>query len=293
MRRVVEESAEAAVLAEKPHKDHQYRYHANLGTFLIHQWLAAGADPAHAGGEQGAEHIRKAIEINPDAHFGREIVQLIAIEWLLEVRSAPADPDNTHYTLLQADGYPGDELPNKLTPAKAVKGLGGMVSLGAAWESADIFAALAVALGLDERSSISYLAKLRVAELLADGKKSLTPNFPADAKLVTDTRIEDTAHLDEWFKQARASADRWQKARSAYMIKLIEGGEHPDTHPKFWDGFDESIHPLPAFPDGPRKSRGQILSEIKQLASYLLLAIALIPIALFILRKWRKRNGLA
>lgn len=54
----------------------RYETHANLGTALIH------------AGEltDGLTHLRRAIEINPDAHFGREIVQQRLVEYVLEVR---------------------------------------------------------------------------------------------------------------------------------------------------------------------------------------------------------------
>lgn len=50
-----------------------YETYANLGTFYI-----------HAGNyQEGLKQIRKAISINPDAHFGREIYQARLIEYLL------------------------------------------------------------------------------------------------------------------------------------------------------------------------------------------------------------------
>ena len=82
----------AAILATDPDPDHEYRYHANLGTFLIHRWLRAGAKADQPEGKQGAEHIRKAIGINPDAHFGREAIQRQAIEWILAERGATIVP---------------------------------------------------------------------------------------------------------------------------------------------------------------------------------------------------------
>lgn len=54
-----------------------YETAANLGTFHIH----AGEF------EQGATHIARAIEINPDAHFGREIYQELLVRYVLETRA--------------------------------------------------------------------------------------------------------------------------------------------------------------------------------------------------------------
>ena len=50
-----------------------YETHANLGTFYLH----AGA------WERGIQEIERAIAINPDAHFGREIYQKLLVEYVL------------------------------------------------------------------------------------------------------------------------------------------------------------------------------------------------------------------
>ena len=51
----------------------QYESQANLGTFLIHNGQF----------EEGLVHIKKAIELNPEAHFGREIYQQHLVEYLI------------------------------------------------------------------------------------------------------------------------------------------------------------------------------------------------------------------
>ncbi len=51
----------------------QYTTQANLGTFYIH----------NGEFEKGLEHIERAIEINPHAHFGREIYQKLLVEYVL------------------------------------------------------------------------------------------------------------------------------------------------------------------------------------------------------------------
>lgn len=63
-----------ALMAEKeaiaPNK---YKTYANLGTFYIHDGQY----------EKGIQQINKALTINPDAHFGREIYQKLLVEYLL------------------------------------------------------------------------------------------------------------------------------------------------------------------------------------------------------------------
>lgn len=54
----------------------RYESAANLGTFLIHAGRL----------EDGLAHIRRAIAINPDAHFGREVYQAKLVEYVLTRR---------------------------------------------------------------------------------------------------------------------------------------------------------------------------------------------------------------
>jgi hypothetical protein len=65
-----------------------YTSYANLGTFLIHgSFLQARAgDPvAKERLREGLTFIYQAIDVNPEAHFGREIWQAAAVEFMLAV----------------------------------------------------------------------------------------------------------------------------------------------------------------------------------------------------------------
>lgn len=60
-----------------------YRYYANAGTLMVHKHMKAamqGDAVALAGLEKADVFIRKSIALNPQAHFGREVFQLMAIE---------------------------------------------------------------------------------------------------------------------------------------------------------------------------------------------------------------------
>lgn len=60
-------------------KPGEYTTEANWGTFLVHR----------GDYEAGLAHLRRALEINPDAHFGRERYQVMAVEYLLAAKSDP------------------------------------------------------------------------------------------------------------------------------------------------------------------------------------------------------------
>jgi hypothetical protein len=69
-----------------------YTTYANLGTFLIHGHFAraqGGAPEAVKQVREGLAFIHKAIEVNPEAHFGREKWQAVAVEFFLSAIESP------------------------------------------------------------------------------------------------------------------------------------------------------------------------------------------------------------
>lgn len=75
-----------------------YETYANLGTFYLHDRQI----------EKGITYIKKALEINPDAHFGRERYQLYLAEYLLNKMK------NGTFTLPLAK----TKLPNQAPPSR-------------------------------------------------------------------------------------------------------------------------------------------------------------------------------
>lgn len=104
-----------------------YETYANIGTFYIH----------NGDFRIGADYIKKAIEINPDAHFGREVYQKHLVEYVLEkldsnkVLSLPLatiNNKNNFYHYLKKHEFIGK--PNEEELAKAIKGIAGMMHFG-------------------------------------------------------------------------------------------------------------------------------------------------------------------
>ena len=254
-----------ALLPDSPSKStHTYRYLANLGTFHAHRWLKAADKSNLRDIEKAAELIRAAIKLNPNAHFGREKYQLLALEWIRKVRNQAA-PQSREFSAweMQVPCFLGIRPDYGTTESlesnrfeDASTGLGGIVALGAAWESIDIFYALYTVHLCRSESAIANLAAFRIAELLEAGRKSLDPANPfkpEDAKLMLSPAgsqvRERTLHAKDlaFYKAARAEADQWQKARHAYMEARFAKGQHPDTHPDFWKEWSEPSRP-PEFP---------------------------------------------
>jgi tetratricopeptide (TPR) repeat protein len=240
--------------------EHEYRYHANLGTFLAHRWFAAGADrEAMDDLRSGRDHIARAIELNPGAHFGRERYQLLFMEWMLD---PPEHPRYTAAHIFDAIKSDHERIPNALAAAgydDAVEGVSGLIALGAAWESVDAYIALGIALADRGHSSLARLAQLRAAELVNSGDCSAHP-VASDAvmlvQLIQDAVISassegmprDEIVLAQFFEEARASADQRHADRADYMLARLRQGQHPDTHDVFWADYTEP--PAPAMPNG-------------------------------------------
>ncbi len=113
----------------------RYESEANIGTFLIH----AGRF------QEGLLHINKAIEINPEAHFGRDVYQKLLVEYVIAQRA-----DGTHlplnkkhnwgrggFTEFVLNAHPVNEKNDKAKREKekaeikkAAKGIMGMMRFG-------------------------------------------------------------------------------------------------------------------------------------------------------------------
>ncbi len=250
-------------------KDHLYRYHANLGTFLVHRWARGGADRTKIAEVKAArDEIAKALEINPNAHFGRETYQLMAMEWII-------DPPP-----MEKFGYLSDLLgwtqASRISPKEAhdaVRGLAGLIVLGNAWESVDVFNSLGIALQRDTlgfnrsddddgRNSLASMAVMRCEELIKAGKGSMHPDAPKGNDLsdaLARGYFMASNDLEAAYPKLRAEADAWQKARTEFMTRRLKEGRHPDTDPKFWQGYVE--RPAPKLPS---RATGQSQAEIKR-----------------------------
>jgi hypothetical protein len=290
-------------------KEQLYRYHANLGTFLVHRWVRQGADRSRIAEVKAArDEIARALEINPAAHFGREKYQLRALEFLInppEIADGGDLPNLLGWSL-------EDAVSGKIDLKEAhdaVRGLAGLVVLGNAWESVDVFHALKIALQADRtgyarefeggRNTLAYLAWLRCCELIDTGKGSMLPDTPQGEllkKLIQKPRfVSADKRLDTEFVELRAEADAWQAARRTFMTERLKQGRHPDTDPHFWDGYVESPAPmLPATIESLASERWRKLRDRAMLVAVLgvpsFLVVWLVGRSVRALRRSRKKD---
>lgn len=287
-----------------PDEEHEYRSMANLGTFHAHRWLANGADrAAMADMERARDLIAQAIDLNPDAHFGRERYQLMALDWILQ--PAHLEPMSREpSTILAADpalanrgsGFIMGELEGT-AHADAGVGLAGLVALGNAWTSFDVFFSLGDALQGGGDSSLAALAWLRAEEIALDGGQSLHPDYNAAgfrARQFADRHLHDTSAIEAFYKGARAEADARHAARTAYITERLEQGQHPDTHPDFFAAWVEPSS-MPAMPNGFLGRGGNeatILIALIVVAATgvgVFLALVAIVVTFLVIRRKRRR----
>ena len=215
---VLERIAPRESLMKPEWKEHWYSYHANLGTFYAHRWISKHNEHDLADLKQARDHIARAVEIKPEAHFGREPVQLLVIQWLLDGRKESlAD-------FLESE-FPAEN-------AAVIEGLAGLVVLGAAWESVDLFDAIAHF--LKKERNVAILAQFRVDELVKAGRKSFFSAFAASTP-------DDESWVKSRYDELRQEADSWQQNRTEYLLVRLKAGRHPDTDPGFWNDW----HPRP------------------------------------------------
>ena len=106
--------------------ERRYESEANLGTFHIHAGRL----------EKGMIHIKKAIAINPNAHFGREIYQQLLVECLLEQKAGGENLPKSDETGRRGAGFGEFVLEHRYNDDKtaeiqaAVKGVLGMMRFG-------------------------------------------------------------------------------------------------------------------------------------------------------------------
>jgi hypothetical protein len=223
--------------AEPGETEHWYRYHANIGTFYAHRWLKTKDRKRMEDMERGRKHIARGIEIKPNAHFAREPYQLMAMEWILD------GCQDTFLEFMRDAQEKKNEEDGKRRIEKSIEGLSGLIVLGAAWESIDIFAALSSQLDRNHHDKVAYLADLRVGELQKNGRKSLSMQGMKPYAERWHPRVTGIKTLETQYKMLREDAEAWHTERINYMMKRLEAGKHPDTHPDFWNEYKERPKP--------------------------------------------------
>jgi tetratricopeptide (TPR) repeat protein len=221
-----------------PPVNHRYTIEANEGTFLIHRWISNGGNPKNLTDAVEAEkHIAKAIEINPNAHFGREFAQLYCMRAIL--KGAKEGDWKAHFTENLIAIADQDKVDRKALR----KGIAGMMVLGNAWNSPVMLEAM---MGLvPNEVQIKNLCWLRIGEI-SILEADPTANV-AYSKIANSLR-------NEWFKphrmemdvkvlgEVRENAINYTRSSKEFILKRLAEHKHPDIDSDFWDGYVPVAH---------------------------------------------------
>ncbi|RYX86685.1 hypothetical protein EON83_00455 [bacterium] len=331
--------------ADKANKEAWYRYFANDGTFRAHRFLHEGAKVERLGEmKQAREEIRRAIEIKPNAHFGREPVQLMVMDWIIARKQKVTKRtlgewfevkdgwhifyegegqqgkyiDNGTQLLTDEDyvithkGHKGDspqqiDAKNKHRRATA-EGLAGLVVLGAAWNSPDVFEALAHALEVKDTIALRYMVLLRCRESL-EGKKPSMAGLTIkgvnealrDSEELEEEGVglnfQNQKSLDSLYPQLRKEADEWEASRVRWMEAKFEQGQHPDTSANFWQGFQETTPPsldVKWFDEGLNRDRSIAMALfVGMLVIFAVPILITVSVVIYLRRRAARNTSLA
>jgi hypothetical protein len=275
-------------------REHRYRYLSNIGTFRAHRWLRSGADRSRiAEMKLARDEISAAVKLKPNAHFGREKYQLRAMEWIVapprmaEGRGLPSFVDR-----LGSEYEFDDRLLAGDRGAEVLRGLAGLIVLGDAWQSVDVFYALGCVLAAQERTSIAFLARLRCEELIDGGRRSVLPDAARGPELKRRLIFREAWALDDGtrealrqrFRELRREADHWQAQRTAFMLERLTAGRHPDTDASFWSGYDPP--PAPRLDVANGMERQYVLLKVSALAA----GASVVALGAFVVARRRVRK---
>jgi len=214
---------------------------------LLHKWLA------ESGASQGlAEQAQIAFNTAPANALMARI-----LEWANRRPAVAADEMLPDYFGLRL-------APNKtaLTDNEQLKNMGlagapqflvWLIGLHPVWENVDTFHALSLALAVAGKQHLAHFARLRVHELLEQGRNSRV-QIPPDVRDVRalliprnlrtgvlaeiPTLSDDTKkRIAAEFASHREFARRWHAAREAFALKKLDEGKSPDTDAAFWQDF--------------------------------------------------------
>ncbi len=248
-----------SLLEEDPGR---YETLANLGTFHV-----------HAGNlEAGAGFIQQALNINPEAHFGREVFQLLLVQYVLIKRAGAAEvrlplcaasasqvgatPPPNFWAFLAARLEVDPAAPEEQTAAigEAVTGLAGMIRFGnhASPILHEALSDLLLADFQEDAKGLAARALLRAAESCGDAEAAAAYREKARLALSMQTpesgesRSLTVEELEAQFVTELAEAEAWWEELRLNEAQWIASGVDVDAR------FAEVYYAEPTIGSGPR-----------------------------------------
>lgn len=198
-----------------------YKTYANLGTFYFHdkQWA------------KGIEMIKKAIEINPNAHFGREKYQLLLAEYIVDSRTITPDKTllmNISHSNMGSEGlfvyYLKQEKDFDIK--SAIKGILGMMHFGN-YDSPVLLGVLGDLLEAEKHHHLAARAYLKASMEVKEEQLSERFRTKAYEALSTQENM-DIEQLIPIFKKEIKEAENWFLNLTKDEQKWITSETHPE-----------------------------------------------------------------
>ncbi len=208
-------------LANAP-KSQLYSTEANEGTFLIVRWIRGHKPGDVTDAIESEKHIAKALEINPNAHFGREFAQLYSIQAMIECGKEEHWESSFAETLIKIADR------NHIDHKKLRFGIAGMMVLGAAWNMPAMIQAIANL--VPEETQVVNLCRMRLDYVIPEWDQN-------DYSIVKAKRVNPLEK--DVLNQLVSNGGEFQAHREEWILDQISKGKHPDTHPDFWQGFTD------------------------------------------------------
>jgi tetratricopeptide (TPR) repeat protein len=200
-------------------KNQLYSTEANEGTFLIVRWIRGHKPGDVTDAIESEKHIAKALEINPNAHFGREFAQLYCIQAMIACGKRSDWMQKFSGTLISL----ADK--NHVDRKKLRFGIAGMMVLGAAWEMQPMIQTIAELVPVE--SQIMNLCELRLTN--DEGR--------SEYKLPVHELVNPQE--SEVLNQLMQNGTKFRENRKQWIFTKLNKGCHPDTDPDFWQGFTD------------------------------------------------------
>lgn len=279
--------------------DRAYTTHANLGTFLVHKALGpVGKEMADAEVdaliERGLSHLKRAVQINPDAHFGREKYQIMAVEWTQRVRKDPELAETTDFLGLEqvrSYGRITAALDRAGIDLDVLEGVVGMMRFGGGgdrpWPQfyrvlARLYSVMGTMYRLD---GPSLHPSFDFPEQLAAAAYQRAKDAGAGDAVLDDEEISSFLE-PEINQRLTETAARWRRAYQEHERALLREGRDP-TRDSNWTTFYEEHGHHGTLVALRRASWFQRPGA--QALLYFLLAVAL-PLTIAAVIVWRRRR---
>jgi tetratricopeptide (TPR) repeat protein len=297
------EKAIETILAKDQIKPGLYETEANLSTFYIHAGQL----------EKGLEHVERAIQINPNAHFGREKYQRLLVQYIISRRhdgktvlplatppagdeGAAVQPTNGDFAsfLNSGNSYGLSEADRRA----ALSGILGMMKF-AKFDSPILLEPLGdlLARGWDgepARDAKLLAARAYLKASYAVDDESAKAAYRRLAEDVLELQVKNVLHaemslqeLEQTFQKELAEAEQWYDELRQNELSWIEQGKDADLE------FTKMYYDEPQVSSSERGLKDRLLDNPRRMAIAAAAGAMLVTLAFIVLGVIRRQRAKA